>query len=443
MNERKHRLISELRDREYRETYAEQHVNSMLAAQISTIREQRGLTQAKLAEAIHKQQPAISRIENVNYARWNVGTLRQVANALGCWLNIRFESWGHLVDEADSYTAESLRLNLIGDDPVFFGSEAQGYVTEPVRWVQAELLPWLTERADSKQLRQWLTGVDMPPVGDAEPPFVWLARAVEVEPADSKYRGLLVARVLQLWSEMERHSDQSSEAIDLYVGIFNILATFPSEEAWHRLQKVHGAGPDALKLLPVECHSAFLSALIHNQIDRSLEAEWMTTIKSGSHPWLPANEFDAFEGLKQMTDTPRLDAIAKGLQAMYSNRYTALELEELLVELMQGLRLAFRDPALLGDVLFGWGQDYCWYEPIVAAWAKVFGQNQHDRQALVNGVHESQKPVITNILERFIEDPGAAIEGGEASQSLSARRIHGPTSLRQPRKVTTSNLSGS
>jgi transcriptional regulator with XRE-family HTH domain len=171
MNERRNNLLQELRDRQYRETYAEQHVNSLLATQISTIREQRGLTQAELAAAIRKQQPAISRIENVNYARWNIETLRRVASALGCWLNVRLESWGHLVEDANTYTVESLRRNLIEDDPAFFGSEAVGFVPEPVRWMQARVLPWLNQGTGTLELRRWLAGSDLPPVGDAEPPL--------------------------------------------------------------------------------------------------------------------------------------------------------------------------------------------------------------------------------------------------------------------------------
>ena len=49
MSGRKQQLIEELKsNKEYRATYAEQHVNSVLATQISTIRQQRGLTQQAL-----------------------------------------------------------------------------------------------------------------------------------------------------------------------------------------------------------------------------------------------------------------------------------------------------------------------------------------------------------------------------------------------------------
>lgn len=405
MNERRKELLQELRDPQYREAYAEGHMNSLLATQISTIREQRGFTQAQLAEAIQKQQPAISRIENVRYARWNIETLRSVARALGCWLNVRFESWGFLVEDADTYTLESLRRNLIGDDPAFFGSEAVGFIPEPVRWMQARVLPWLDHGATTGELRRWLAGTDLPPLGDAEPPYVWISRSVEVEPPHSRFRTLLVERVLELWSELERETES---AADLYNGVFNILATFPTREASAKIHEIYALKVEGLNKLPVDSHPAFLTALIRNQFDRRLENEWLEAIKARKHPWLPANQFDAFEGLKRMTLTPRIDAIAKGLQAMYNDQYTYSECEQLMIELMQGVKLSFGDQAFLGELLYDWGSDSEWHQPIWAAFAKVFGSNQEDRRALIDGAPQLKKPPIRNILHQFATDTVAA-----------------------------------
>jgi transcriptional regulator with XRE-family HTH domain len=122
MSARRTRMLTELRDPVYRESYAEHHLNSVLATQIRTVREQRGLTQERLAKKIEKHQAAISRIENVNYARWNVRTLKKVANALGCWLDIRLESWGKLVEAVDQYSTENLRRERFEDAPCFGGA---------------------------------------------------------------------------------------------------------------------------------------------------------------------------------------------------------------------------------------------------------------------------------------------------------------------------------
>jgi transcriptional regulator with XRE-family HTH domain len=420
MSDRKGRLLIELLNPEYRDTYAEQHVNSLLATQISTIRQQRGLSQTKLAEAIGAYQSTISRIENVTYAKWNIATLRRVAAALGCWLDIRLESWGKLVEDASNYTAESLRREVIEKDPIFLGSEAIGEIPEPVRWVQAKVFPWLDKGKDTNQLKRWLLGSDFPPVGDSMPAFVWIARAVAVEPRDSRFRTILVDRVLELWTSLDRdvHNQQAME--DLYIGIFNLLASFPTEKAWKIIKPLYKKGPEVLEKLPVASHSAFVSALIRNQWDRSLERDWFATLRSGSHAWLPANEFDAFEGIKRMTATPRLDAIAKALPAMYSLRYTRDEFQELMVELMEGLKHDFGDQTFLADVLAAWAVECEWYEPIVAAFSQVFGTENEIRRAILNGAGENERPVVMDAFHSFPVQEGSAAAISQMLTEVSA-----------------------
>jgi len=406
MKERRSRLIDELRDKEYREAYADQHVNALLAAQISAIREQRGLTQAGLAERIKKQQPAISRIENVNYARWNIQTLREVANALGCWLDIRFQSWGQLVDDADSYSMETLRRDRLEDDPVFFGSQAQGQVPEPVRWMQKQLFPWLLSNHDNDQLSRWLRGLDLPSFGDAEPPFVWIGRAVEVEPEDSPYRSLLIDRALGLFSEIEHGVPRPGEQNPLPVGIFNLLAMFPSVKGWQKLNEIYQDGPLSGMMLPAPVQSAFLSALIRNQVDRKLESTWLTIIREGKHDWLPANEFDAFEGLKWLSPRPRIDAIAKGLREMYMSQYGrsklgAVKLAATFGSLMEDVKHTFKNHPSLDEMLWKAGQRIDWDETIVAAWVKVFAASEEDRTRLLEGADESDSRLLTSVFGAF------------------------------------------
>ncbi len=75
---------------EYAVAYGESWMDSALAAQIKILRERAGMTQADLAEKIGTQQPAISRLEDVNYSEWKVETLRKIAAALGVRLRISF-----------------------------------------------------------------------------------------------------------------------------------------------------------------------------------------------------------------------------------------------------------------------------------------------------------------------------------------------------------------
>jgi ribosome-binding protein aMBF1 (putative translation factor) len=70
-------LKNEFSDPEYRYAYAEDFLNTWVATQIRVLREQRGMTQQDLAEAIGTKQAGVSRVENVNYSAWKTETLRR------------------------------------------------------------------------------------------------------------------------------------------------------------------------------------------------------------------------------------------------------------------------------------------------------------------------------------------------------------------------------
>lgn len=107
-----------LDDEEFRYGYAESYLNSYVAAQLKALREQRGMTQADLAEAIGTKQTGVSRLENVNYSAWKTETLRRIARALKVRLSITFETFGTLLDEVERFKRESLERKLPGEDPI-------------------------------------------------------------------------------------------------------------------------------------------------------------------------------------------------------------------------------------------------------------------------------------------------------------------------------------
>ena len=109
MRESSESLKSEMDDREFRHAYARSFMNSSIAAQIKVIREQRDMTQVELAEAIGTKQAGISRLENVNYDGWKVGTLSKIAEAYDVRLKITFEEFSTLEPEIDSYSRANLQ----------------------------------------------------------------------------------------------------------------------------------------------------------------------------------------------------------------------------------------------------------------------------------------------------------------------------------------------
>ena len=122
MNEsRREELIDSFRDREYRESYAQDFLNTTIATQLRVIREQRDLTQAELAEAVGTKQTAISRIENVDNTARNIGTLMEIAFRLDCRLKVSFETFGSLIEESLQFSRENLHRPTFSEDPVFTG----------------------------------------------------------------------------------------------------------------------------------------------------------------------------------------------------------------------------------------------------------------------------------------------------------------------------------
>ena len=392
MSERRERLIQEFRDPEYRESYADHHLNSVLATQIRTVREQRGLTQERLAGKIKKQQAAISRIENVNYARWNISTLKKVAGALGCWLDIRLKPWGKLVDAVDEYSTESLRCDRFEDDPVFWGSVAKGPVPEPVRWVQQKLLPWLgSSPSGDLMLVEWLQGRGLPPVGDFDPPHVWIVRAIEIEGPESRHLALLrgwLALQIPVALKVARGLDDPNAFL---TGLFNLAAVFPMPELfWEPLRALYQELKTGAAEMRDEAKSAFLGALIRNQQTFELKSEWLETIESGEHRVLPANEWDAFEGLKWIPSRPNLRAIAEGLRAMQIAAWKRPDTEIDIVLVMRDVQNTFRGFAQLDQLLWREGKDVSWPEEVVDAWFAVFAPSAGEQIAMQQ--HWTGKP---------------------------------------------------
>lgn len=118
-------LKEEFSDKDYRDAYAEDFLNTSIATQIKVLREQRDLTQEELAELIGTKQAGISRLENVNYSAWKTETLRKIARALGVRLRITFETFGTLLDDSLEFSPENLERVPFENDPVFCEAQVQ------------------------------------------------------------------------------------------------------------------------------------------------------------------------------------------------------------------------------------------------------------------------------------------------------------------------------
>jgi transcriptional regulator with XRE-family HTH domain len=111
----------EFKEPEARHEYAEEFLNSFIALQIKTLRQQRGWSQEELAEHAGMKQSRISAMEKADYASWSVRTLRRLAQAFDLALTVRFESFGKFLDEATAVSRPALERPSFNADPAFHG----------------------------------------------------------------------------------------------------------------------------------------------------------------------------------------------------------------------------------------------------------------------------------------------------------------------------------
>lgn len=123
MSELVDKLRSEFRDEEYRHSYAEECLNTMIATQIKVLREQREMTQSALANKAEMLQPRLSVMENADYSNWSVRTLKRLARAFDLALSVKFESFSEAILDFEEMSKETLSRPSFKDDPVFRSSK--------------------------------------------------------------------------------------------------------------------------------------------------------------------------------------------------------------------------------------------------------------------------------------------------------------------------------
>jgi transcriptional regulator with XRE-family HTH domain len=112
-------LVSQFRDRDFRHGYIDSFVDAGIATQIKVLREQRGITQAQLAAAAGMKQSQVCRLENSNNSSWQVRTLKRIAEAFDVALVVKFEAFGAVLDDIETFGRTALQRPSFVDDPAF------------------------------------------------------------------------------------------------------------------------------------------------------------------------------------------------------------------------------------------------------------------------------------------------------------------------------------
>ncbi len=95
----KRSLIHRLREgAETRVRFVESQLSKGLAFQLRSLRDRKGWSQEELANKVGMNQNAISRLENPNYGRATITTLRRIAAVFDVALVIRFVPFSQLAD---------------------------------------------------------------------------------------------------------------------------------------------------------------------------------------------------------------------------------------------------------------------------------------------------------------------------------------------------------
>ena len=102
------KLLSELKDKEYRDLYIEAHVDGGIPFQLRALRAKRGLSQEALAQLADTKQTVISRIESKGAGNLSVKTLLKLAGALDVALVVRFEPINKFLEHLADLSPEAM-----------------------------------------------------------------------------------------------------------------------------------------------------------------------------------------------------------------------------------------------------------------------------------------------------------------------------------------------
>ncbi len=102
-------LWEKMRDKPYRDTFVAAHLSTNIAAQIQTIREQRGWTKKQLAQEAGMSPSRITVMEDPSYENFTLTTLKRLASAFDVALIARFAPFSDLVDWVAELSPEKLQ----------------------------------------------------------------------------------------------------------------------------------------------------------------------------------------------------------------------------------------------------------------------------------------------------------------------------------------------
>ena len=116
-------LIAKLHSKKYRDAFISSRVSNTLALQIRAMRQERGWSQAHLAELLGTSQNAVYRLESPQYGKASITTLKRLASIFDVGLAVWFAPFSKLVDRVTNLETEDILVPSFDDDSGFLKSE--------------------------------------------------------------------------------------------------------------------------------------------------------------------------------------------------------------------------------------------------------------------------------------------------------------------------------
>lgn len=117
-SQNREQLWKNIQSKEYREAFVDAQISTGLAFQIRAMRTLKKWSQKALALRIGTKQEAVSRLENPDYGKFSLETLRKIASAFDVALIVRFVPFSELIDKVSSLSTRDVEVPSFSDEDI-------------------------------------------------------------------------------------------------------------------------------------------------------------------------------------------------------------------------------------------------------------------------------------------------------------------------------------
>ena len=109
-------LVTELRDKTYRDAYVQSQIRTMLPFQLRSLRTSKGFSQEYVAERAGMAQPRISDLERPTGRMPNLETLCRIVSALDVALEVRFVPFSELIRNSEGFDPDNFSVKTFEEE---------------------------------------------------------------------------------------------------------------------------------------------------------------------------------------------------------------------------------------------------------------------------------------------------------------------------------------